>query len=351
VVRTLVTKMEELKTKGLSYAQQCAESEVAYSSLMRWRGRIKDGLEPVMAPGPKKVARPDYKRLADQVACLRHGRHRSRGVKVLLKEWHECISRRELAWMVEEARLLTNRQQEAEYSRITWQTPGLVWAMDDCFYRLLATREAIHLHNVQDMASRYKFEPWVTGPLASGDEVAENLSNLFTRHGAPLFMKRDNGSNLNSEAVNQVLEEWFVIPLNGPPYYPRYNGSIERCQREMKEWLTKNEPESLKEAQVQAALAVHDLNHRKRPCLKGHTACDRLHGEARMTRLNRRKRKEVYDWTERTALTIMAAGRRECSASAAWRLAVETWLRKNGHITVTNRSKVLPTLNDEHSHN
>lgn len=343
--------MDVLKTEGVSYVQQCAEVAVAYSSLMRWRCRINAGREPVMAPGPKKVKPFEFSKLEQGIAGLRHRRNRSCGVSVLLKTYHECISRREFCCLVKEARLASNREEEDGYRRIEWRTPGLAWAMDDCFYRLLSTKETIHMHNVQDMCSRYKYHPLVTGNLASGVQVAENLERLFIEHGAPLFLKRDNGSNLNHEAVNEMLEKWMVIPLNGPPYYPRYNGSIERCQREMKEWITEGEPEDLREAQIQSPLAAHDLNHKIRPCLKGQTACAVHYGEARMVKFNRRKRREVYDWTERMALSIINAGGRDCSASAAWRLAVETWLRKNGHITVTNRSKVSPLLNGVHSHN
>ena len=82
-------------------------------------------------------------------------------------------------------------------------------------------------------ASRYKFAPLVDERF-TGELVAARLDELFAQHGPPLVLKRDNGSNLNSEAVNAVLSRWLVIPLNSPPYYPPYNGGIERAQRELK---------------------------------------------------------------------------------------------------------------------
>ena len=45
-----------------------------------------------------------------------------------------------------------------------------------------------------------------------------HLAKLFRRHGAPLFLKRDNGSPLNHAAVNAVLAEFGVIPLNSPAH-------------------------------------------------------------------------------------------------------------------------------------
>jgi hypothetical protein len=34
-----------------------------------------------------------------------------------------------------------------------------------------------------------------------------HLDQLFHRHGAPLFLKRDNGSNLNGSEVNDALAD------------------------------------------------------------------------------------------------------------------------------------------------
>ena len=90
------------------------------------------------------------------------------------------------------------------------------------------------------------------------------LDELFTQFGPPLVLKRDNGSNLNSAAVNAVLSRWLVIPLNSPPHYPPYNGGIERSQRELKDTLRPCLLASREAASrpSQVALAVHELNHR-----------------------------------------------------------------------------------------
>jgi hypothetical protein len=77
-----------------------------------------------------------------------------------------------------------------------------------------------------DLASRYRFAPLFALALLGG-EIAGHLHQLFHRHGAPLFLKRDNGSNLNCSEVNDVLVAHGVIPLNSPAYYPRYNGAME----------------------------------------------------------------------------------------------------------------------------
>jgi hypothetical protein len=63
----------------------------------------------------------------------------------------------------------------------------------------------LHLHQVQDLASRYKFTPWV-GDRVGGGTVALRLEQLFLRHGPPLVLKRDNGSNLNHAAVSNIQD-------------------------------------------------------------------------------------------------------------------------------------------------
>jgi hypothetical protein len=65
--------------------------------------------------------------------------------------------------------------------------------------------------------------------------VARHLETLFLQHGAPLLLKRDNGSVFNQHAVNEVLASWRLIPLNRSAYYAPYNGAFEQGIRELKD--------------------------------------------------------------------------------------------------------------------
>jgi hypothetical protein len=47
------------------------------------------------------------------------------------------------------------------------------------------------------------------GNVPSGEEISGYLAATFNRFGAPLFLKRDNGVNLNYVAVNDVLSDSF----------------------------------------------------------------------------------------------------------------------------------------------
>ena len=54
------------------------------------------------------------------------------------------------------------------------------------------------------------------------------------RYGAPLVLKRDNEGNVNHTAINDVLAESFVLPLNTPGDYAPYNGAMDGVDIEQK---------------------------------------------------------------------------------------------------------------------
>jgi hypothetical protein len=99
--------------------------------------------------------------------------------------------------------------------------------MDGCRFRHRDAGETLHVHNVQDLCSRYKFPPLAAATEPCGEEVAGHLACQFTRFGPPLFCKRDNGGNVNPLAVDALLEEALVIPMNSPVATAPYNGAIE----------------------------------------------------------------------------------------------------------------------------
>ena len=53
------------------------------------------------------------------------------------------------------------------------------------------------------------------------------LAALFSRHGAPLVLKSDNGSPFGEAAVQELLRMWKVAHLFSLPHWPRYNGAVE----------------------------------------------------------------------------------------------------------------------------
>ena len=128
-------------------------------------------------------------------------------------------------------RTAANRSASAALCQVRWLRPDLAWAFDRLQYA------TCHVHNLQDLCSRYKFAPMTCEHMPCGEEVASHLDRHFTRFGLPLFIKRDNGGNLNHRAVNALLEERLIIPINSPCYRASYNGAIEHSQGELKTWI------------------------------------------------------------------------------------------------------------------
>ena len=353
----LVTTLTHLKREvHWPYQHLCRFLGVPYGNFRRWKQRLAHGEPTRFRPGPKKLVPLTLEELCGEVARLHHGHERSRSVGTLYRRYHTQISRRDLDMLTATGRQALVQQRQAECRHITWQVPGLVWALDDAALARVSSH-LLRLHQVQDLASRYKFPPWV-GEQIVGEAVARRLEQLFVRYGPPLVLKRDNGSNLNQHAVDGLLARYLVIPLNSPPQYPPYNGGMERAVRELKpplvEQIRATGPIPVSQVQGWAEVLAHDLNHRPRRCLGGQVAC-RVFQEARaaLKAYTRRRRREVFEEINDLTRRLMErrSVRTQRQAEAARRLAVETWLQSNGVITITQNRKVLPVFLEEIAHN
>ena len=222
----MVTTLDRLKQQvRRPFRRLCESVGLPYASFRRWKHRLALGQSAIFKPGPHKVGTLRLEELHVDLCCLRHGRQRSPGFGRLYRQYQNQISRRDLQVLTKTVRRELAQQHQAELRHIRWQVPGLVWSFDDAELSRSA-HPPLYLHQVQDLASRYKFTPWV-GEQILGETVAVHLEQLFLRHGPPLVLKRDNGSNLNQQAVEEVLARYRVIPLNSPPHYPPYNGGMD----------------------------------------------------------------------------------------------------------------------------
>jgi len=212
----VVTTLTQLKRQvRWPYRRLCRSLGVPYGSFRRWKRRMERGQPAVSQPGPKKVAPLNLEELHGDLYRLKHGRQRSQGVGAVYRQHYAQVSRRELQALTDAVRRELAQQRQAQLRHITWHVPGLVWSLDDAELARVA-HHTLRLHQVQDLASRYKFTPWV-GARVLGETVAGRLEHLFIQHGPPLVLKRDNGSNLNQHAVDAVLARYLVLPLNSPP--------------------------------------------------------------------------------------------------------------------------------------
>jgi len=330
------------ETTGMAYRAICSAIMLPYPSFTRWRRRFKLDITVVRQPGPPKVKPPDLDRLQQDIAQLSHGHDRTHGTGSLYIRYATSVSRRALQRMVAMARHDLNASHRQNLRRITWNVPNVAWSMDPCEYKQSdVTGDKVYMNQMQDLASRYKFTP-MAGDIPCGEEISGYLASTFRRFGAPLFLKRDNGGNLNHTAVNDVLSDYFVLPLNSPVHYPPYNGAIEEAQAELKKGLASRlsykpccPPEHM-EAYV--STVEHDLNHQPRACLNGNNAC-RVYFTGKRT-FSKWERRDAYEWITNAQNDILCS--EGIQPSSAWRIAVETWLRMKSFITVTENGKMLP---------
>ena len=337
------------------YEAVCQELDVPYSSLMRWRNHQQDGKAVVGQPGPAKTKPLDLDALKKKIRKLRFGRERTAGTGELYEQHRERISRRYLHALVEAVHCELRREDAALARRIECLIPGAVWSMDDLKRHWLRNDEFGHLHLVMDLASRYALRALGDEVLASGERVAMSLADLFRRHGAPLFIKMDMGSNFKHHAVRHTLAEHWVIPLLSPPHYPPYNGGVEREHQEMLRHLAARIGDGTvnpRELRLECEVSGHEVNHTRRPVLGGRTPCQVFGGRRLAGRFGRRERKEAFD--EITTLAVDIAERLDehtvAAAETAFRYAAETWMQSNNMISVTRNGEVLPSFYRFQSH-
>jgi len=324
---------------------------VPYASVMRWRQRQRQGQPVCQTPGPKKTEPFNAAQFYPLLRELNPGPSRTPGAGELYAQFAQSLSRRQFQALVQEQR----QDQLHAMKRITWLRPGTAWTCD-------ATEQDNHqIILVQDLAARYRFAPLVLDNL-DGHRIAAQLEALFHQHGAPLFLKRDNGSPFNCQAVDDVMARCGVLPLNNPPRFPRYNGAIEKSIRDFKTALTERlqRPTSPTNAPASFTLAVeltaHDLNHTPRRCLHGRTACAVFHDDARRLRWNRHQRKAIFRLLrQKFGQTIgsLPDDDRHRRHASAWRSTVEHWLRCQNLIEVrlNQKPKVSPHFPEKWSHN
>ena len=329
---------------GPSCRRLLAAAGLPRSSFLRWQRRIRRGRPAIRTtavrdvPALEKKSSAKAAEIRTKIAGLSHGRQRSRGAPALFQTVKTWLSRRSFQILIHARRQEIAREREAACTRIEWSQPAAVWAMDP---GQLGPRR---WNLVGDLASRFRFE-LVAAAMLPAHAIANQLAALFARHGAPLVLKRDNGSNLAGDEVDELLDAYGVIALNSPPHYPRYNGAIEYAQRELKARVGGLTAQGL-ELDEALADAPALLNATPRPCLADHTAAEVFYSARddfqRQFTLTRRK--EIHGLIQDEASCIRDRMER-CgyhAQGAAWRRAVEQWLAENGLMTVHQPQIVLP---------
>jgi transposase InsO family protein len=328
------------ESTGLKVRTLCRELGIAYGSFKRWRGKT-----PLrQKPGPKKYLPLPFEALKEEIHNLKHCRQRSFGTFEIYQKYRDSISRRELMHMIQQERKRKNAVRSGFQQRLQWHEPGVCWSIDGTEYGKDQQGKSLTVCPVRDLSSKYEFEPH-TGVSTQGKDVAMHLRELFEKYGPPLFLKRDNGGIFNSQEVEDAMAEYGVLPLNSPPYCPRYNGARERGIRELKEQagidLQRWEPQAL--APYMEAV-VNRLNIKKRKSLRGQCALQ-AHFLRAQRKYDKKQRHNIFEWMKTRSMAIMAqmgvVNRRNWDAS--WRQAAATWLSDQGLLTISfNNQKCYP---------
>lgn len=323
---------------------------VPCATILRWRARAAAAAVLIRKAGPKKKEPVSGLRLSRQIRQLPHRRRRTAGTTELYQQWAEFISRRRFQELVAEER----HNQIDQMKRIHWLKPGVAWSMDTTEYGA----DKLKITPLRDLASKYQVPSPLVQPREDGAQIALYLDQMFKREGPPLFLKRDLGSPLNCQPVDAVLERHRVLPLNSPPGYPRYNGSMERGMRDLKDALDEQRLQAaVKEMpmSVELQLVTHQLNHRRLRSLRGLTPCQVYHDPQRRLRLRALDRRRIFHeiFDQYWQLAQCLPERNRHTLTAAWRCLVERWLRRQNWIIVrpNQQPNVSTNSNDFFSQN
>lgn len=332
----------DLARREFTWAQLCY-GLIPCATVLRWRARAQAGQAPVEPAGPRKDTPLNTQAAKEKIQRLRHGRRRTAGTTALFEELKDEVSRRRFQEMVAEER----HNQNHDMKRIQWHKPGTAWSLDTTEYGLHKTK----ITPLRDLASKYQVPTPLVAPQENGEQIALYLERMFRQEGPPMFLKRDLGSPLNCCALDEVLERHWVLPLNSPPAYPQYNGSMERSMRDLKEALDARQTNSLREGTplvVEVELVTHQLNHRRLRSIGGLTPCQFYHDPSRRLRLHAATReknfREVFEqyWQY---VQCMPERMTRHTLNAAWRLVVESWLRSQGWITIWQNQQTNVSTN------
>ncbi len=336
----MIPRVLEQLQKGrqeFSWTQLCS-GLIPYSTVLRWKARAQAGSVLIEKAGPKKKASLEAQTLRTKIQQLDHGPRRTAGTTALYAQLSDAISRRRFAQLVAQER----QNKLDDMKRIQWLVPGVAWSIDTTEYG----PEKMKITPLRDLASKYQVPTPLVAAQEQGDRIALYLDLMFKKEGAPMFLKRDLGSPLTCRAVDEVLERHGVLPLNSPPGYPRYNGAMERGMQDLQAALDRQRLQDLQvPMSVEVELVTHQLNHRRLRSLGLQTPCQVYHDPDRRLRLHGASRQKIFrEVLEQFWQFIQCMPERNHrTTNAAWRLVVETWLRRQGWITVKEKPKPVST--------
>jgi hypothetical protein len=144
------------------------------------------------------------------------------------------MARGELQDLLRRYRSVYSTKHPVLLGELKWLVPGAVWAMDHAWLPEPIDGILPYALAVRDLSSGYQLL-WQPVEDLSAATTVRVIENLFELGGPPLVLKSDGGPGFISEPTQDLLQRWGSEHLLSPPYWPRYNGSIESSIRWLKE--------------------------------------------------------------------------------------------------------------------
>lgn len=164
------------------------------------------------------------------VLHARHPRYGYRRMTVLLRREGWAVNRKAVqrlwalaGWQVK--RIRCRRRLKRTHSHLVASRPGEIWCLD-FMHDTTADGRGIRLLGVLDEFTRegLAFEPdrrW------TAEDVIDLLDGLIWRHGAPTYLRSDNGPEFIADALRTWLSTAGIATLYIEPGCPWQNGRME----------------------------------------------------------------------------------------------------------------------------
>jgi hypothetical protein len=220
-------------------------------------------------------------------------------------------------------------ERKARCARVTITSPRIVRGFDAM--HVPAVEATVYWLVAADAAVPYRTSI-TTVPSYDAEHVLAALAADFELHGPPLVLRLDRIACQRTPDVHALLVHYDVLPLHGPPRYPRYYGQLERQNREHRAWLAHVPPSTLGQLAAAGERMRTALNTLwPRPSLDGWTADQAWRAHEAVDVDRGELRRDV----ERRASGLMKAG---IELLRARRIAIESELEERGLLIIQHGS-------------
>ena len=201
------------------------------------------------------------------VLHARHPRYGSRRMTVLLRREGWVVNRKAVqrVWALaglQVKRKRCRRRLKRIHSHLVAEQPGDIWCLD-FMHDVTADSRGIRLLGVLDEYTRegLAFEPdrrW------TAEDVVDLLEGLVLRHGAPRYLRSDNGPEFIAESIRTWLTAAGIATLSIEPGCPWQNGRMESWNgKTREEFLDQELLGSEEETAWLAARHLWQYNHER----------------------------------------------------------------------------------------